>query len=71
MKALVTKYEDMEVEIDDEQVIYLMCQLLKNDYFEWKQIALQDSEKELFDAMEVVYSAYAGRPIDLVERFTH
>ena len=71
MKTTVTKYENIDVEIDDEQIIYLMCQLLKNDYFEWKAIDLKDSEKELFDAMELVYSAYAGKPIDLVERFTH
>lgn len=71
MKVTVTKCEDVEVEVADEQVEYLMCNLLKKDYDEWKAIPLCDEESELFEAMQIVYEAYAGKPIDLVERFSH
>lgn len=71
MKVTVTKYEDVEVEVSEEQVEFLMCKLLKNDYDTWKQIPLQEEESDLFEAMKVVYEAYAGKPIDLVERFSH
>lgn len=69
MKVTVTKYEDVEVEVADEQVEYLMCNLLKKDYDAWKQLPLEEEETELFEAMQIVYEAYAGKPIDLVERF--
>lgn len=71
MKVTVTKCEDVEVEVADEQVEYLMCNLLKKDYDAWKQLPLEDEETELFEAMKIVYEAYAGKPIDLVERFSH
>lgn len=71
MKVTVTKYEDVEVEVADEQVEYLMCNLLKKDYDAWKQLPLEEEETELFEAMKIVYEAYAGKPIDLVERFSH
>lgn len=71
MKVTVTKYEDVEVEVSEEQVEYLMCKLLKNDYDAWKQLPLEEEESDLFEAMKVVYEAYAGKPIDLVERFSH
>ena len=71
MKVTVTKYEDVEVEVSEEQVEYLMCKLLKNDYDAWTQIPLVEEESDLFEAMKVVYEVYAGKPIDLVERFSH
>ncbi len=71
MKVTVTKYEDVEVEVADEQVDYLMCNLLKKDYYAWKQLPLEEDETELFEAMKIVYEAYSGKPIDLVERFSH
>lgn len=71
MKVTVTKCEDVEVEVADEQVEYLMCNLLKKDYDAWKQLPLEEEETELFEAMKIVYEAYAGKPIDLVERFSH
>lgn len=71
MKVTVTKSEDVDVEISDENVEYLMCTLLKHDYETWKQLPLEDEETELFEAMKIVYEAYAGKPIDLVERFSH
>lgn len=71
MKVTVTKCEDVEVEVVDEQVEYLMCNLLKKDYDAWKQLPLEEEETELFEAMQIVYEAYSGKPIDLVERFSH
>lgn len=70
MKATVTKYEDIEVEIDDEQIEHLMCSLLKSDYEENRDIFVIEA-KELLDAIQIVYEAYSGKPIDYVERFSH
>lgn len=70
MKATVTKYEDIEVEIDDEQIEHLMCSLLKSDYEENRDIFAIEA-KELLDAIQIVYEAYSGKPIDYVERFSH
>jgi hypothetical protein len=70
MKATVTKYEDMEVDIDDEQIEMLMCTLLKEDYQENKDIFLVE-QPELLEAMEVIYLAYSGKPIDFLDRFAN
>jgi len=70
MKTTVTKYENIDVEIDEEQVEYLMCLLLKSDYEENKDIFKVEAAK-LLDAMKVVYEAYSGKPIDYLERFAH
>lgn len=70
MKTIVTKREDLEVEIDEEQIEYLMCALLKSDYDENKDIFGIEAA-ELLDAMKIVYEAYSGKPIDYVERFSH
>ena len=70
MKTIVTKHEDLEVEIDEEQIEYLMCALLKEDYETQKEI-LEVEFPELVDAMKVVFQAYSGKPIDYVERFSH
>ena len=69
MKATVTKYEDMEVEVSEEQIELLMLTLLKEDYEAMLDIG--EVAQDLLDAIKVVYEAYAGKPIDLVERFTH
>lgn len=69
MKALVTKYEDIEVEVSEEQIELLMLTLLKEDYEAMLEIG--EVAQDLVDAIKVVYEAYAGKPIDLVERFTH
>ena len=69
MKATVTKYEDMEVDISEEQIEVLMLNLLKEDFY-----AMQDLDEqpvELMEAMKIVYEGYSGKPIDLIERFTH
>lgn len=70
MKVTATKYEDIEVEVSEEQVEYLMCELLKSDYTEQREI-LEQEFPELIDAMKIVYEAYSGKPIDYVERFSH
>ena len=70
MKVTATKYEDIEVEVSEEQVEVLMCALIKDDFNNQKEI-LEVEFPELLDAMKVVYEAYSGRPIDLVERFSH
>ena len=70
MKVTATKYEDIEVEVSEEQVEVLMCALIKDDFNNQKEI-LEIEFPELLDAMKVVYEAYSGRPIDLVERFSH
>ena len=70
MKVTATKYEDIEVEVSEEQVEVLMCALIKDDFANQKEI-LEVEFPELLDAMKVVYEAYSGRPIDLVERFSH
>lgn len=70
MKTVVTKHEDIEVEIDEEQIEYLMCSLLKEDYETQKEI-LEVEFPELVEAMKVVFQAYSGKPIDYVERFSH
>lgn len=70
MKVTATKYEDIEVEVSEEQVEVLMCTLIKDDFNNQKEI-LEIEFPELLDAMKVVYEAYSGRPIDLVERFSH
>lgn len=70
MKTVVTKHEDIEVEIDEEQIEYLMCSLLKEDYETQKEI-LEVEFPELVKAMKVVFLAYSGKPIDYVERFSH
>ena len=70
MKATVTKYEDLEVDIDEEQIEMLMCSLLKSDYEENRDIFAVEA-KELLEAIQIVYEAYSGKPIDYVERFAH
>ena len=62
MKIIATKYEDIEVNISEEQVELLMCSLLKEDYEGQKEI-LDVEFPELLRAMEVVYEAYSGKPI--------
>jgi len=66
----VTKYEDIEVDIDVEQIEILMCSLLKADYEENREIFGREAE-ELLEAIQIVYEAYSGKPIDYVERFAH
>jgi len=70
VKATVTKYEDIEVDIDVEQIEILMCSLLKADYEENRDIFGREAE-ELLEAIQIVYEAYSGKPIDYVERFAH
>jgi len=70
VKATVTKYEDIEVDIDVEQIEILMCSLLKADYEENREIFGREAE-ELLEAIQIVYEAYSGKPIDYVERFAH
>lgn len=67
MKVTATKYEDIEVEVSEEQVEILMLQLLKEDYEGMQEI--DEISQELIDAIAVVYEAYSGKPIDFVERF--
>lgn len=70
MKTVVTKHEDIEVEIDEEQIEYLMCALLKEDY-ETQRDILEVEFPELVEAMKIIYQAYSGKPIDYIERFSH
>jgi stress response protein YsnF len=69
MKVTVTKYEDIEVEVSEEQVEVLMCDLLKEDYVVMAEFG--DDTEELRASIKIVYEAYSGKPIDLVERFAH
>jgi hypothetical protein len=70
MKVTATKWEDVEVEVSEEQIEYLMCTLLKSDYEEQRDI-LEQEFPELIEAMKVVYEAYSGKPIDYEERLAH
>jgi hypothetical protein len=70
MKVTATKWEDVEVEVSDEQIENLMCSLLKSDYEQQLEI-LEVEFPELIEAMKVVYEAYSGKPIDFVERLSH
>lgn len=68
MKITASKVEEMEVEVGEEAVIDLMCTLLKEDYNDFKE----DKETQaVTDAIAIVYEAYTGKPIDLVDRFSH
>lgn len=70
MKVTATKREDVDVEISEEQIEYIMCELLKSDYEEQRDI-LETEFPELIEAMKVVYEAYSGKPIDYEERLAH
>lgn len=67
MKVTATKYEDIEVEVSEEQIEILMCFLLKEDY-EGQGEFLKEENPELLEAMSLVYEAYSGKPIDYVGR---
>lgn len=67
MKVTATKYEDIEVEVSEEQIEILMCFLLKEDY-EGQGEFLKEENPELLEAMSIVYEAYSGKPIDYVGR---
>ena len=67
MKVTATKYEDIEVEVSEEQIEILMCFLLKEDY-EGQGEFLKEENPELLEAMAIVYEAYSGKPIDYVGR---
>ena len=69
MKVTATKYEDIEVEVSEEQIEFLMLQLLKEDYEGMKD--LDEKPEELLEAIKVVYEGYSGKPIDYVERWAH
>ena len=53
MKVTATKYEDVEVNISEEQIEILMCHLLKEDYEGQKDI-LDVEFPELLEAMSIV-----------------
>lgn len=65
MKITAAKVEEIEVEVTEEQIETLMCELLKADYFEWKSVA----EEGHLDALATVYEMYSGKPIDFEGRF--
>lgn len=67
MKVTATKWEDVEVEVSEEQIEVLMCNLLKEDYEGQKEM-LEIEFPELLQAMTIVYEAYSGKPIDYVGR---
>ena len=69
MKVTATKYEDIEVEVSEEQVENLMLGLIKQDYECMKE--LDEIPAELMAALEIVYEAYSGKPIDYSERWSH
>ena len=69
MKVTATKYEDIEVEVNEEQVEVLMLDLLRQDYEGMQD--LEDKPEELLEAIRIVYEAYSGKPIDFVERWSH
>jgi hypothetical protein len=71
MKIIATKYEDLEVEVSEESIEVLMCDILKKDYKTWGDLEMQTAENDLLNAMAIVYEAYSGKPIDLVDRFSH
>ena len=71
MKIIATKYEDLEVDVSQEAAESMMCNLLKADYQEWGDLEMQTAKTELLNAMAIVYEAYSGKPIDLVDRFSH
>ena len=69
MKVMATKYEDIEVEVSEEQIEVLMLQLLKEDYE--GMLELPDVPEDLIEAIKIVYEGYSGKPIDFVERWAH
>lgn len=69
MKVTATKYEDIEVEVNEEQVEVLMLDLLRQDYEVMQD--LEDKPEELLEAIRIVYEAYSGKPIDFVERWAY
>ena len=69
MKVTATKYEDIEVEVNEEQVEVLMLDLLRQDYEVMQD--LEDKPEELLEAIRIVYEAYSGKPIDYSERWSH
>lgn len=71
MKVTATKYEDIEVEVSEEQIEVLMLQLIKEDYGVMIELPVDESPTELIEALAVVYKAYSGKPIDLVERWVN
>lgn len=60
MKIIATKYEDIEVEVSEENIEVLMCDLLKEDW----TAQLDVLDKTTLDAMALVYEMYSGKPID-------
>jgi hypothetical protein len=67
MKVTATKWEDIDVEVSEEQIEILMCELLKQDWEENKD-AFGRAMPELLDAISIVYEAYSGKPIDYLGR---
>lgn len=67
MKVTATKYEDIEVEVNVEQVEVMMLDLLRQDYEGMQD--LEEKPEELLEAIRIVYEAYSGKPIDYLERW--
>jgi hypothetical protein len=67
MKVTATKWEDIDVEVSEEQIEILMCELLKQDWNEHKD-AFGMEMPELLEAISIVYEAYSGKPIDYLGR---
>jgi hypothetical protein len=67
MKITASKVEEIDVEVSEEQVEILMCDLLKADYEEYKESSAEYSD--ILEAVKIVYEAYSGKPIDFEGRF--
>jgi hypothetical protein len=67
MKVTATKWEDIDVEVSEEQIEILMCELLKQDWNEHKD-TFGNEMPELLEAISIVYEAYSGKPIDYLGR---
>jgi hypothetical protein len=68
MKITAATIKEVEVDISLEQVEYLMCELLKADYEEYK-VTFKNEPSQFSEAIKMVYEAYSGKPIDFVGRF--
>ena len=59
MKVTINKTQEVEVDLSNEVVEYVLCEKIKNDYYD-----MYDSlEDEDITAMQTVYNFYTGKAL--------
>jgi len=59
MKVTINKTQEVEVDLSNEVVEYVLCEKIKNDYYD-----MYDSlEDEDITAMQTVYNFYTGKTL--------